>query len=545
MTRPDGDASDNQANEEPTPQHERSGAAVPDASGDAQFMAEFMKAFEANDGDPAEHPGDPAEAEDDDAPDIGFTLDQQPPLDVAEQAKQLIHRIARALAAGGPSGWRRLEAVFAMSTTAESALVTFADDEQREARVQPADDVVGLVREQRHLSAQFSDGPWWRLLITLASTGEIEVDYDYGDEPFPDDHLFPPEVYLADLQAYPRHALPVWLAAYLGHGDRQSRPAMIAAAQARADREAGVRPVLSERDFPAFPVMSARWAVIAAAFVAAGSQWGPRVLPALGWFEGAKRSGSTLYALPGGRAVLSGGVWNAPELDAVYNNGAPLPRLYAGAPGWIANPVLNPRAASGLLTFCYWWEGGRWYRGHSPTADRLSEAVPGIWTSETVAGVVAGLVADEPTDGQRAAVANLVSAAEIGVVTRDTLVEVFGDDGTFDIDSALYQLTLAGATITLPEPISQETAIAQVRQFILDQDMDTTGYPLENLRADRISVGWMVYVPTAPGEISIGRAIFYVADDGVLEQSSSSVAPSVYAVEFEQRFQQRNGSVQA
>jgi hypothetical protein len=38
----------------------------------------------------------------------------------------------------------------------------------------------------------------------------------------------------------------------------------------------------------------------------------------------------------------------------------------------------------------------------------------------------------------------------------------------------------------------------------------------------------MVFVPTEPGEISIGRAIFYIADDGVLEQSSSSVAPSVY-----------------
>ncbi|MFI6363294.1 hypothetical protein ACIBG0_11155 [Nocardia sp. NPDC050630] len=77
---------------------------------------------------------------------------------------------------------------------------------------------------------------------------------------------------------------------------RQSRPAAAAATQARADRETGVGPVLSERDFPAFPIVSARWAVIAAAFVAAGSRWGPRVLPALGWFEGAKRSGS-VYAV--------------------------------------------------------------------------------------------------------------------------------------------------------------------------------------------------------------------------------------------------------
>ncbi|MFX0580598.1 hypothetical protein [Nocardia nepalensis] len=544
MSTSDGETPDNgRANEDPEqPASAVSEASAAEPDGDSEFMAEFMKAFEADDKTAA----DEADEDEEDAPDVGFTLDAQPPtVDVAEHAKQLIHQVARTLAAQGPQGWTRLEAVFGLTTTAELASVIFADDEQRAVRIQPTDEVVGLVREQRHVSAQLSDGPWWRLLISLANTGAIEVDYDYGDEPFPDEHLFPPEVYLADLQAYPRNALPVWLAAYIGHGDRQSRPAQIAAAQARADRAAGVRPVLSERDFPAFPVLSARWAVISAAFVAAGSQWGPRVLPALGWFEGAKRSGSTLYALPGGRAVLSGGVWNAPALNAAYNQGEPLPRLYEGAPEWIANPVLNPRAASGLLSFCYWWDGGRWYRGQSPTADLLSDAVPGIWTSDTVAGVVAALVAEQPTERQRAAVANLVSAAEIGVVTRETLVDVFGDDGAFDIDSALYQLTLAGVTITLPEPMPQEAAIAQVRQHILDQDMDTTGYPLADLRADRISVGWMVYVPTAPGEISIGRAIFYVADDGVLEQSSSSVAPSVYAAEFEQRFQQRHGSVQA
>jgi hypothetical protein len=39
--------------------------------------------------------------------------------------------------------------------------------------------------------------------------------------------------------------------------------------------------------------------------------------------------------------------------------------------------------------------------------------------------------------------------------------------------------------------------------------------------------------------MAIGRAIFYVADDGVLEHSSSSVAPAVFAGEFEQRFHAR------
>ncbi|GAA5082014.1 hypothetical protein [Nocardia iowensis] len=520
--------SDESATDEPGTDESAEDAPT-DADSEA-FMREFVNAF----------------AESGEEPDVGFTLLEQPPAaDVAERAKQLGHQMARELAALGPQGWRRLEAVFALTTSAETAFVEYSDDDQRSVQAQPTPEILELAREHRDVSARLSDGPWWRLLMTLTSSGEIEVDYDYGDEPFPEDQLFPAEVYRADLEAYPRQTLPVWLAAYVGHGERQSRPAQLAAAQARADRAAGVRAVLSQHEFPAFPLMSARWAVIAAAFVAAGSQWGPRVLPALGWFEGAKRSGSTLYTLPGGRAVLSGGVWNAPELHATYNEGAPMPALFAGAPEWVANPVLNPRAASGLLSFCYWWEGGRWYRGESPTSDQLAEAVPGVWTADTVVDVVTGLLAEQPTDRQREAVATLVSAAEVGVVTRDTLVDVFGDDGTFDIDSALYQLTLAGVTLTLPEPMPQAEAIERVRQYILDQEMDTSGYPLEKLRADRISVGWMVFVPTEPGEISIGRAIFYIADDGVLEQSSSSVAPSVYIADFEQRFQQRQGSVNA
>ena len=230
-------------------------------------------------------------------------------------------------------------------------------------------------------------------------------------------------------------------------------------------------------------------------------------------------------------------------LNAAYNNRAPLPQIFAGAPLWVANPVLNPRAAGGLLSFCYWWENGRWHRGESPGADELATAVPGVWTVNTVVDVVAGLVSPEPTDEQRAAIATLVSAAEVGVVTRDTLVEIFGDDGTFDVDAALYQLILAGVAMTMPEPMLEGEAIARVRQYVLDHDLDTTNYPLDELHASRISVGWMVFVPTRPDEISIGRAIFYIADDGVLEQSSSSISPSRYVVEFERRFQERQGSV--
>jgi hypothetical protein len=460
------------------------------------------------------------------------------PSSVEEQATQLAHSIARELAAAGPEGWRRLEAIFAITVAGGVTYTLYYDDADRAARSEPSSDIVELVRMQRELSAQLGDGPWWRMVVQLDVTGQVEVDYDYGDEPFPDDQLLVPDAYLADLQAFPRERVPVWLAAYVGHDNRQWRSPQLAAAQSRIDHEAGITSVRSTDDFPVLPVLWARWATIAAAFVAIGSEWGPRILPALGVFEGSARSGSTLYVLPGGRAVLSGGVWDAAELDAAYNDGEPMPDLYAGAPEWMANQVLNPRAARGMLSFCYWWDGGGWHRGESPTSDKISAAVPGVWSAQTVADVICGVVSSEPSEQQRAAAANLVAAAEAGVVTRDTLGALF-DDPSDDIDSALYQLSLAGLVTTDPVALPEDRAIALVREHILGLGVDTSGYPVEDLVAERLSVGWMVFVPVAPGEIAIGRAIFYIADDGVIEQSSSSIAPSIYTESFEERFHLR------
>ncbi|WP_328324443.1 hypothetical protein [Streptomyces sp. NBC_00455] len=460
--------------------------------------------------------------------------------DSAEQARETAHRIARRLAADGPPGWRGMEAVFAMTVSVDFARAVFSDDDGS-TPVEPSAPVVTLVREHREQTAGLGDGPWWRMLLSMTESGEIEVDYDYGDEPFPDGQLFPPEAYRADLNEYPRDWLPVWLAAYVGHGDRQRRSPRQAAEAARADRAANVWSELATNEFPDFPLMWARWATISAAFVAVGSDWGPRVLPALGWFESSRRAGSTLYVLPGDRAVLSGGVWGAPSLDAAYNDGAPLPGLFAGAPEWVADPVLNPRSGTGLLSFCYWWEGDRWYRGESPSADQCSTAVPGVWTADIVSDMVAKLAADRPTGHQQRAAQMLVSVAEQGVVTRDALVHVFGDDARRDIDSALYQFSTAGLTNALPpQELPEEQAILRVRQYIEAQGMDTTGYPLSELVADRFSIGWMVFVPVPRGGMAIGRAIFYVDDDGVLEPSSSSVAPSTFIAGFERRFRKRH-----
>lgn len=193
------------------------------------------------------------------------------------------------------------------------------------------------------------------------------------------------------------------------------------------------------------------------------------------------------------------------------------------------------------MSFTYWWEGGRWYRGESPTAEECATAVPGVWTANTVVGIVAGLAAQPPSAEQRSAAAALVSAAEVGVVTRETVVNLFAE-GRFDVDGAMYQLALAGVVASLPQQMPEEEAIFRVRAYIDGRGLDTTGYPLDQLAADRFSCGWMVYVPVPRGEIAIGRAIFYIADDGVLEHSSSSIAPTTFVKSFEQRFQERQGA---
>ncbi|MBF6465604.1 hypothetical protein IU427_10500 [Nocardia beijingensis] len=451
------------------------------------------------------------------------------------------HPLARLLAANGPAGWQRVDAAFAITVAGAICHVVYSVGAQA-ILVDLPESAVDLIRATRSAAARSGSGPWWRLLVSMTNSGEFEVAYDYGDEPFPDGQLFVPEAYRADLEAYPREKVPVWLAAYIGHGDRQRRTPQQAAAQARADRAEQVWAVLAENEFPPFPQMWARWTTISAAFVAAKSEWGPRMLPWVGVFEGTARGGSTLHALPAGRAVLSGGVWNAPTLDAVYNAGAPMPELYGGAPDWVADPVLNPRAASGLLSFCYWWEAGRWYRGQSPSAQECAPAVPGVWTRETAMKIVAGTLGDRSGEDAIEAIGALLSAAEAGRVTRATLAAVFGDDGRFDIDGALYQFSVAGLLSTAPEPMPAAAAISRVRDYVTGRRLDTSGYPLSQLIAERFRFGWVVHVP-APENPRSERAIFYIADDGEFVHSSSAVEQARFIAAFEQRFLDRHGPV--
>lgn len=474
-----------------------------------------------------------------DRPDIGFTLGG-PSEALTETTEDrmtgLADRIAGELVAGAPTDWVEVEAIFAVTVAAAATRVLCLRADGSSVQLDPPPETSAAVAELRELSADLDGGPWWRMLLRHRTGGEPSADYDYGEQPFPDEFLFPPQAYLLDLERFPRDRLPVWLAAYLHHGDRQLCPPRQAALRIAAGAHR-----VDERLVPPLPLLWARWSVLAAGFVAVGSPWGPRVLPSMGVFEGAGRSGSTLYLLPGDRAVLSGGVWEDPVLDAAYNTGASLPDLLAGAPDWVADPVLNPRVSGGQLSFCFWWDGAAWSSSEEPVAQRFRPALPAVWDPDAVAGVLAAVFAqasaEEPGADHRRRFVDLVAAAEAGITLPDTLAAAFG--GAPDLDSAWYQLSLAGCVATTAAPLPRATAIARVREAILESGIDTTNYPLESLVADRLGVGWMVYAPAEPGEIRLGRAIFYVADDGVIERSSSSIPPAVYAVGFAERYRQR------
>ncbi|MEC3920332.1 hypothetical protein [Nocardia sp. CDC160] len=452
-------------------------------------------------------------------------------------AEALLAQLARELIETAPHQYQSTEAEFMAADGLVRGRIFYNLDNERRQPFEPSPAMCTTIHHLRSELATPERGPWWTLRLHLTADGSLDIDYDFGDAPL--EELLPPELYLADLQEFPRVRLPAWMAAYSGHADQQLRTPRTAALQARADRVANVRPIMMKNEFPDLPLMWARWAVLAASFVAVRSEHGPRVLPAFGWFEGTNRCGSTLRILPGGRAVLSGGVWKAPELEAAYNNDGVMPNYYAGAPDWIAEPVLNQRAHSGLLSFCYWWEAGRWYRGESPPAANCTTAMPELRTVGSVAATIAAMIDRHADPTLHSAAEELVRSADERDITRDGLTAVFPSSDRFDIDGALYQLGLAGLVRTQIEPITAAQAIAHVRQYILKRRYDTTGYPLGELVADRIEVGWMVYVPVPTGAVAAGRAVFYVADDGVIEHSSSSIMPVAYMSGFTQRYRQR------
>jgi hypothetical protein len=74
--------------------------------------------------------------------------------------------------------------------------------------------IAEMVGRQREVAARMSAGPWW-LLLTVANRGEMTVDYDDGEEPFPDDQLVALSITATTWKPYSRSVVPVWLAGYV------------------------------------------------------------------------------------------------------------------------------------------------------------------------------------------------------------------------------------------------------------------------------------------------------------------------------------------
>ncbi|MGV0744129.1 hypothetical protein [Mycolicibacterium sp. XJ870] len=417
---------------------ERTTATAPGPADEAAFMAEFEKQFNAAAGDGP-------------APIADFTVVDTPPAEsssrddalagdeaIAAEASQLLEPIAQQLAALGPAGWEEFSAEFAFTVSSQIAQLQFYAAD-RAGLVPVPQSIAELVQRQREVSARMSAGPWWRLLLNVTNRGEMSVNYDYGDEPFPEDQLVTPEYYRNDLETYPRAQLPVWLAAYVAGPEAQGRDSTQAAAAAAADKVAGRTAVITD-EIPPLPDLLARWASLSAAYAGAGSEWGPRIYPGYAWFESDRRSGATLYLLPGDRAVLSGGKWNSALLDAAYNGGKPLPDLYTGAPAWVNDSVLNTRNRNGLLSFCFWWADGRWHRGSSDTSGELEAALPAIWTEDATAAAMAAQTGSVTTDQCRA----VLAAATRGGAAFDDVAALFANLPDAEVDVAANQLSLAG-----------------------------------------------------------------------------------------------------
>ncbi|WP_406323769.1 hypothetical protein [Streptomyces sp. NBC_01637] len=457
-------------------------------------------------------------------------------------AKSLVLDLVASLTRRVSPGWLEMDCEFAWAANSRFLKITF-NYPDKTIRVEPSAAEIELLRRQRSATAISDTGPWWRMLLLVTASGEVDFSYDYGEDPFPDDQLFPAEDYRADLQEHPQKKIPLWMNAYINHGDRQLRSPQQAVAEARRNRNLSRWPQLAVNELPDFPDMWSRWAVISAAFVAYGSDWGPRILPGCAWFESSRRSGCTLYPLPGGRGVLSGGVWDAPSLDSAYASGS-LPDLFRGAPEWVATPVLNHRSAAGLLTFCYWWEGGHWYRGDSPPASELATAIPGLWTRNTVSKIVSGLADPECPTNVEQATADLVSAVEQGCATRDAFVRVFRDAHSRDIDSALYQLSTAGVQYSFaPERIPKDLAASRARKYFESQSDATADVSAtDELTAERLGTGWRFYAPaSAKGATQVEEAVYVDDDgDGFFVEPTEVRSPARVVAAFESRFRSRH-----
>lgn len=469
----------------------------------------------------------------------------------AEQdPRALVERVVQSIAGVAPPGWERIHAAFSIAGGAEIANVVISTP-GGPVRMSITSDIIEPIRTHRLVTIG-ERGPWLCLRFDCDHTGALQVAFDYGDTEIAPELLLPSEAYLRDFQEFRRPDAPVWLLAYMGNEGQQLRTAAAARAATSAAGEARA----ADDEVPAFAGLWARFAVLSAVCRATDAPVGPRADPAFQVYIGAN-GGCTLARLPGNRAVLSGGRNDSPLLSAAYKGAFAWPDLYRGAPAWLNNLYLDPRAGRGLLSFCYWWDGLHWCRSElargrslggvehqwSP-ADEIACGVPGVWTAETTAKLVKDVltrIGERPSDKNHYAAIDLVRAAESRIVSESHLRRLFLEEvpAAFDIAEALAQFDAADVLLPCFPPIDQFAAKDLVVRFCRSNQIGTSDYDLDNLVASRLDTGWEVFAPVADGEAAIGRAVFLVADDGVVEQTSTSVPPSQNTFVFADRFAKR------
>lgn len=477
----------------------------------------------------------------------GISVDVEP-TPSGQDPKALVEQVVQSIAQAAPAGWESLHGAFSFAGGQEIASVVVTTP-GGPARMPITSDVIDPIRTHRLISIT-ERGPWLRLMFDCDSSGALQVAFDYGDNEIPVELRLPPEAYLRDFEEFPRPDAPLWLLAYMGNEGQQMRTAgrarIIAVSDARQ----------SDDEIPSFAKIWARVAVLSALCRGSDAPVGPRADPAFQLYLG-DNGGCTLSRLPGNRGVLSGGSNDSQLLSAAYKGAIAWPDLYRNAPSWVHNLYLDPRTANGLLSFCYWWDGQHWYRSDLPEArpltqsetpwkptDEIARGVPGVWTAETTANLIKSIlqrIGVEPSDRNHYAAIDLVRAAEARIASESHLTRLFldGVPGSFDIAEALAQLDATDVLLPYYPPIDQSTAKELVVNFCRINQIDTTNYPLDRLVADRLDMGWQVFTPVANGQIAIGRMVFLVADDGIVDQASTSAPPSETAYVFASRFAQR------
>lgn len=451
-------------------------------------------------------------------------VEDTPALD--QDPQELVEQIVQALAQASPVVWEQLNGVF--SIAGDEEVMQAVALTSRHSHSIPIDSrIAEMVRLHRRLAVG-PEGPWLRLMFECDAAGSLRVGFDYGAVEPPPEHLLSGEAYLRDIERYPRANVPLWLLAHMGNDGRQLR----SAADARTNAMLGIDEVrVADDDVPPLPVLWARIAVLAAVCRGSNAPAGPYTDPSFQRYVG--DAGSCLLArLPGNRGALSGGRDDSRLLSAAYHGARAWPELYRGAPAWLHNLYLDPRAADGRLSFCYWWGNGHWYRAQVPAMATLSasetswthgeemvHAVPNLWTAASTAEQVMNVlrtVGVESTEHHFRAALRLIAAAEERIASEKYVAELFagGLSPSFDMAEAVAQLDAADVMLPAHPPIDHAIAVRLAADHCRDHGL---GNWLDGAASARVDGGWKLYTP---GEIRVDAPMLLVADDGVIESTT-------------------------